>query len=256
MSISDCAAIVEKGDPDRFMATMAAPVSAREVLFPLYAFNVEVTRIPWVSQEPMICEMRLQWWHDVLGEIAAGEPVRAHEVAEPLTEMLRARAVPVEPLQALVEARRWDVYRDAFEDEAAFRAYIEASAAGMMWVAALALGASPEAEKAVRDVGWAAGLAAFLRAIPELEARGRRPLHDGRPEVVAALASEGLARLKDARTSGVPKPAIPALRAGWRARATLEKAAADPSRVAEGALEESPFARRFTLLRKTMIGSW
>ncbi|TNF18762.1 MAG: phytoene synthase, partial [Rhodobacteraceae bacterium] len=57
-----CAAIVEKGDPDRFASAMAAPVAARARLFPLYAFNLEVARAPWVTQEPMIAEMRLQWW--------------------------------------------------------------------------------------------------------------------------------------------------------------------------------------------------
>ncbi len=48
MTLSDdvnaCAAIVQRGDPDRFMATMAAPVAARRVLFPLYALNVEIAR--------------------------------------------------------------------------------------------------------------------------------------------------------------------------------------------------------------------
>ena len=54
MSLNACAALVERSDPDRFRATMAAPVAARRVLFPIYAFNVEVTRAPWVTQEVMI----------------------------------------------------------------------------------------------------------------------------------------------------------------------------------------------------------
>ena len=52
---------------------MAAPLAARQILFPLYAFNVEVARAPWVASEPMIGEMRLQWWRDVLEEIGADE---------------------------------------------------------------------------------------------------------------------------------------------------------------------------------------
>ena len=59
---------------------------ARRVLFPLYAFNIEVSRAPWVTAEPMIAEMRLQFWRDVVEEIAAGKPPRAHEVAAPLAE--------------------------------------------------------------------------------------------------------------------------------------------------------------------------
>ncbi|MFN3209661.1 MAG: squalene/phytoene synthase family protein, partial [Roseovarius sp.] len=70
--IMACAGLVHRGDPERFAATMAAPVPAREKLFPLYAFNVEVSRAPWVTQESMIAEMRLQWWRDVLEEIRTG----------------------------------------------------------------------------------------------------------------------------------------------------------------------------------------
>lgn len=68
MSIAACAALVARGDPDRFAAIMAAPPAARARLFPLYAFNLEVARAPWVTKEPMIAEMRLQWWRDVLAE--------------------------------------------------------------------------------------------------------------------------------------------------------------------------------------------
>ncbi|ESW62088.1 MAG: phytoene synthase, partial [Rhodobacter sp. CACIA14H1] len=123
MSIDACAALVERGDPDRFAAVMAAPVAARGRLFVLYAFNLEVARAPWVTKEPMIAEMRLQWWRDVVAEAAAGRPARAHEVAGPLAALLREAGLPVEVLDRLVEARRWDVYREAFEDGAAFDAY-------------------------------------------------------------------------------------------------------------------------------------
>ena len=67
---------------------MAAPVAAREKLFPIYAFNVEVARAPWVASEPMIGEMRLQWWRDALEEIAEGKGVRQHEVTTPLASVL------------------------------------------------------------------------------------------------------------------------------------------------------------------------
>lgn len=79
MSVEACAKLVERGDPDRFLAVMAAPVAARAQLLPLYAFNLEVARAPWVTKEPMIAEMRLQWWRDVVAEASP----RAHEVVSP-----------------------------------------------------------------------------------------------------------------------------------------------------------------------------
>jgi phytoene/squalene synthetase len=256
MSLDACADIVRRGDPDRFLATMAAPVEARARLLPLFAFNVEVARAPWVSQEPMICEMRLQWWHDALTEIAEGAKPRAHEVVSPLAEAMRVAQVPVDPLQALVTARMWDVHRDPFEDRDAFDRYLDATAGGLMWTAARSLGTPASAEGAVRSHGWGAGLAAFLRAIPELEARGRRPLPDGRPEAVAALAQEGLARASLARAARIPAAAVPALRTGWRSRYALQQAARDPAAVAEGRLGESEFARRATLLWLSLSGRW
>ncbi len=194
--LAACAALVEKADPERFAATMASPVAARPVLFPLYAFNIEVSRAPWVTQEPMIAEMHLQWWRDALEEIATGGPVRRHEVVTPLQGILDKDGA--QTLDRSVAARRWDIYKEAFEDAAHFDAYIDQTAAGLMWTAAQALcrqaGQRLDAacEEAVRGVGQAAGFARFLQAVPALEAQQRVPLIDGRPVANAALAQAAL----------------------------------------------------------------
>jgi len=72
VSINACAALVEAGDPDRFLAAMAAPADVRGRLFVLYALNLEVAKAPFVTKEPMIAEMRLQFWRDVVADAAAG----------------------------------------------------------------------------------------------------------------------------------------------------------------------------------------
>ena len=253
--IAACAALVERGDPDRFAATMAAPVAARAPLFVLYAFNLEVARAPWVTKEAMIAEMRLQWWRDIVEQAGQGR-TRAHEVAGPLASLIRERHLPLDVLDRLVEARRWDVYSEPFEDAAAFDAYLDDTAGGLMWCAATALGAPAAAEAAVRALGYAAGLAAYLRAVPALEDRGRLPLVDGRPAAIAALAQQGLARYAEYRAKRhlVPRPARPALFAGYQAKALLRQAAAQPHRVADGALGISEFQRRFSLLRAAVTG--
>ena len=141
--LTACARLVERGDPDRFAAAMAAPVEARAVLFPVYAFNVEVARAPWVTQETMIAEMRLQWWRDALEEIREGKVVRRHEVVTPLSAVLDAEGA--ELLDRLVGARRWDVYRDAFEDAEHFSRYVEETSGHLLLAAGRALGTMPEA---------------------------------------------------------------------------------------------------------------
>ncbi|MEM0937398.1 MAG: squalene/phytoene synthase family protein [Pseudomonadota bacterium] len=255
MSIAACAEIVARGDPDRFLAAMSAHVPARALLFPIYAFNVEVARAPWISSEPLIGEMRLQWWRDVLEELRSGAPPRAHEVVTPLAEVARAGHLPFDVLDRLVVAHRVHIDGPGFDAIEDLERFLEETGAGLMWASARALGASAGFEPTVRAYGWGAALASYFRAIPSLEERGRRPLPDGRPEAVKALAERGLAHLAKARNAGLPRAVKPALRAGWRAELTLRRAASAPGRVAAGALGESEFRRRAGLLRRVLTGA-
>ncbi len=251
--LNACAALVERGDPLRFRAAMAAPVDARRILFPLYAFNVEVARAPWVTQEPMIAEMRLQWWRDVCEEIQEGKPVRRHEVVSPLASFLTPEDAKI--LDTLIAARRWDIYRDPFEDTAHFKKYMDQTAGGLTWVAARRLGQADE--QVVRDAAFAAGIAAWFHAIPELESRGRVPLIDGTPEGVAQLAQTALDRLDRARkrraaVSGNSRSAL------WHigaAEGALRKVREDPKCVARGELGQGLSEDRW-LAWRALTGRW
>ncbi|MEQ9693962.1 squalene/phytoene synthase family protein [Shimia sp. SDUM112013] len=252
--IAACAANLAKGDPYRFAGVMAARPEARDVLFPLFAFNLEVARAPWVTEESMIAEMRLQWWRDALQEIAEGGEVRRHEVVTPLAGVLSPRATTL--LDDLILARRWEIYREPFEDSAAFEDYIDKTCGNLLVVAAQSLGTAEES--VVRDFAFANGIANWLRAIPELEARKRVPLVDGRPETVAKLARGALDRLKTARRNrrAVDRVAGQALYGGWQAEALLKQAASDPDRVKSGTLGTSDFARHLGLMRRAVTGRW
>lgn len=252
--LTACAELVRKGDPERFLAAMAAPVAARQVLFPIYAFNVEVARAPWVTAEPIIAEMRLQWWRDVLEEIRGGGPVRRHEVATPLAAVLDADGAAL--LDALVAARRWDCYRDPYADEAHFADYIEKTSANLLLAAAGALGDVPVAP--LKAAGRAMGLANWLRAVPALEQAGRIPLVDGTPGGVRALAREGLEALATARAARdmVQRQVRPVLLSGWKTGVILRRAAADPARVAGGALDIAPMRSRLMLMARAATGRW
>lgn len=249
-----CAALVERGDPLRFRAAMAAPLSARRVLFPLYAFNIEVARAPWVTQETMIAEMRLQWWRDVAEEIGAGGPVRRHEVATPLAGVIAAQDAPL--LDELAAARRWDIYRDPFEDEDHFARYLDQTAGNLAWLAAKTLGVAQE--QVVRDAAFAAGVAAWLTALPELEARGRVPLLDGTVDGVKTLAQGALDRLAAARRQRgkVSANARPALLHIGAAKPVLKAAVAQPMAVADGALPDPIDADRLALPLRVLTGRW
>lgn len=247
MSVTACAALVERGDPDRFLATMAAPPAARMKLFPLYAFNLEIARAPQMTREPLIAEMRLQWWHDCLGDIAAGRGARAHEVAAPLAAALAPG--DARRLAGLIEARRADIDAEPWRDAAALFAYLDATAGILLETAASLVGAGGARgdDAAVRALGRAQGLANWFLAVPQHLAQGREAFPDPSPPAIAALAQEALGALR-------PVPANPALLAAWRARPLLRRAARHPGEVLAGTLGQSEFVRRGSLLWRSVTG--
>jgi 15-cis-phytoene synthase len=257
VTVEACAALVERGDPDRFVAVMAAPVHARAQLFPLYAWNLEVARAPWVTKEHLIAEMRLQWWRDVVENASSGA-ARAHEVAGPLHRVIRDFGLPVDVMDRLIAARRHDIGAEPFATSQDLYTYIEDTSAGLMWLAARALGAVQAAEPAVRAYGWASGMANYLVAVPDLIARGREPLVDATAQGIRALAVQSLTRLSEARTARktVPRAVAPGLLAGWQAEALMRQAVACPQAVLDGQLVTSEFARRGRLLWQATTARW
>lgn len=252
-----CAALVEKADPDRFAATMAASPDARAALWPLYAVNIEIARAAYASEEPLVAEMRLQWWIDEIGRAAAGGAGRG-ETSAALAPVLRDRPAIPALLCTLADARRWDCWHDPFASATAFDRYLDDTAGGLAWAAALALGAPDRAERAVRDFAWGVGLANWFDAVPALKGRGRAPLPDDGPVALRALAREGLARIARSRTARatVPAPVRPALWPGWSARTRLKAVLADPSRVVAGNLPDPRATRAPALLLRSLTGYW
>lgn len=255
--VTACAALVEKSDPDRFAATMAAPPAARPRLWPLYAYNLELARAAWVSPEPLVCQMRLQWWVDAVGQMGHAAPL-AHEVAGPLGVVVRKASLPVALLQEMAEARFWDIAREPFADGAALWSYLDATAGNLMWAAALACGSPTSAEPAVRDFAGGAGLANWFCAVAELMARNRRPLPDASTGAIEELAKAGLARINAAHGARglVPPSARPALFPGWQAEGLLGQVMREPERVMAGRLGLSDFRKRGGLAWMALTGRW
>jgi 15-cis-phytoene synthase len=261
MSFDACAGIVEQADPDRFRTALLAPPARRGGLMALYAFNVEVSRAPWVTNEEMIAEMRLQWWMDAIGEIFDGKSPRAHEVAIPLAETIRLHDLPRAPFDALIQARRFDIYREPRPDRDAFYTYIDGTSSGLMWLASLVC-ASPEEpnEEAVRDVGHASGVASLILALPALQSAGRNLIVATAylEKELAAVARDSQDRLTRARSrrGEIPRSAAPALLVGWQASAILDAVANDPAGALKGEIRLSEFRKRWSLLLRSVSGRW
>ncbi|MFV0243803.1 MAG: squalene/phytoene synthase family protein [Qingshengfaniella sp.] len=254
MTLAACAELVERGDPDRWLTVLAVPPEARCRLLPVYAFNVEVSRAPWAVSEPMIAEMRLQWWADALAEIADGGRPRDHEVCHALAGVLDVESIAI--LADLVDARRQDAWPGPFADLDALKAYLDATGGGLMRVACRALGADDVA--AVRAQGRAAAAAAWLAAVPALIGAGRHPLPGDPGVAIRGLAEWGLDAAETARAArrSVAVAARPALLAGWMAAPVLARALNDPARVLDGRLGHSEARRKARLIRMRYLGRW
>lgn len=241
---------VARSDPERWRAAMTAPADKRPGLFALYAFNLEIARAPWVTSEPMLAEIRLRWWADAIAEIAAGMPPRRHEIVQPLAQAILAAGLPPILFEEMIAARAGDADGTPPADRAALDRYLARTAGHLMELAARYLGATEAALPPVRDFAQGAGIAALLRAVPELRARGRDPLPPGIEPL--ALARDGLALIARARAerARVPSAVAPALLAGVLAAPRLAEM------LRGKAPEVSEFRARAVRLARGLSGRW
>jgi len=155
---------VRRYDRDRFVTALFAPPDRREDLFTLYAFNIEIARIRETVSEPMLGQIRLQWWRDTMDRVCAGSPAH-HPLADELSELILRRSLPRPLFDRLIEARELDMLDQPTESLAHLRQYVDDSAAGLSALAALVLGGEDAATReAARHVGQAWGLVGLLRA--------------------------------------------------------------------------------------------
>jgi len=147
-------------DPDRIRAAQLAPESDRRALTSLYAFHAELAKISELVTEPMIGAIRYQWWRDAIAEIYEGD-VRRHEVATPLSRLIRERDLPRFWFDRLIDARERDLDPRPFADITAARDYARATSGTLMRIAVAVLGG--EDTDLIAGAGQAWGLTGLAR---------------------------------------------------------------------------------------------
>lgn len=254
MTLAACTELVRSQDPDRFGAVLAADAPDRPALLTLYALNLEIARAPFQSSEPMLAEMRLQWWIDRLADMGEGTPPPLHDVLSPLWDAWGPGAGDLVPL---AEARRRDCAREPLADAQAVAGYVTDTAGRVMWAAAQRLGASDATRSVVADQALGSGLAAWLRALPRLQPMGLG-LADPRPDdpaVLAGIARDALRRAARSRHL-LPRQAAAALYPGPRiSRFLANVSRTDMNGLAQVA-EITPFQRRASLAWLALTGRW
>src|ERR1700733_849809 len=107
--LSPVAALVRRHDRDRFQTALFAPAAEREALFALYAFNFEIARVRESVREPMLGQIRLQWWREAIAAAYAGAAPRRHDVAEAITATIRSRTLSRGHFDRLIDTRDRDL---------------------------------------------------------------------------------------------------------------------------------------------------
>jgi phytoene synthase len=98
-------------DAAQFFAALFIPEEQRSAVMVLRTFAAEMSRIPFLVSEPMLGEIRFQWWHEVLAGEREGEAA-AHPLASALIQTVRKHSLPIAALQGLIAARVEDLYAD------------------------------------------------------------------------------------------------------------------------------------------------
>jgi len=166
-SHSYCLEEVRRHDHDRYLTALFLPPAARTHALALYAFNLEVARTREIVSEPLLGQIRLQWWRETIEGIFEGTP-REHPVVAALSATIAACAVPRKELGALVDAREADMEDGPPADLAALERYAEETAGAlsrMVMEAVSDAGAGSTAARAAQDVGTAWALTGLARSV-------------------------------------------------------------------------------------------
>jgi len=245
---------VRQHDRDRFQTALFAPARHRDALFALYAFNYEIARVRESVREPMLGQIRLQWWREAIEAAYRGAPPRRHEVVEAVSAAIASRRLGRGHFERLIAARERDLDAAPPARLTALEDYAEGTSAALIELSLEALdAAAPAALAAARHVGIGYALAGLLRAMPTHAAAGRSYIPDDiaakaglDPRDYAALRTTPALRLAVETLTGaasrhlaaaralrrdVPRDALPALlpaRIADRVLRRLERAGFDP----------------------------
>ncbi len=88
--------------PDRYYAALLGSITQRDDLVALAAFTGEIERVAAAVTEPLMGELRIQWWRDALKlppQERTGSPI-----ADTFSEVVRRRALPRGDIEGYLDA--------------------------------------------------------------------------------------------------------------------------------------------------------
>lgn len=173
-SYAHCEAQLRNEDHDGWLAALFAPAEARPGLHAIGAFALELGHVRERVRQPMVGEIRLQWWQDVVDGSRSSEAA-AHPVAAALLgTMARAELLPA-VIADMIDAYRIALYDEPPADVATLERRLILLRGTPIRLAAQVLGETGEGiEAAAADAGVALGIVDLFNALSR--ASGRHPV--------------------------------------------------------------------------------
>ncbi|HEX7073418.1 MAG TPA: squalene/phytoene synthase family protein [Hyphomicrobiaceae bacterium] len=158
---------------DRYLSALLSPRPVRDDLIALAAFAGEIERIPAFVSEPMMGEIRLQWWREALENpdlaIRSGHPV-----ADAVRATAARRRLPMGLLFGFIDAQSTLLHDEPMTDDHALAMHVAKTEGALFELALRILGATDElTHAAALAAGQAYGIARLLVELPAAWAQGR-----------------------------------------------------------------------------------
>ena len=162
------------GEPDRYLAALLAPREARDDLVTLGAFLAEIGKIGEQVSDPMLGEIRIQWWRDAVLAAQEGK-LSGNPVADALAGVVKRRALSQSALSDLLDAHTHALYPSPPPSVEALFLELDLTETAAFNFAGQILGATPDPLFAdtAHNAGIAYGLARRALRLPFSLARGR-----------------------------------------------------------------------------------
>jgi phytoene synthase len=124
-ALSYIASETRQHDRDRFLCSLFAPEEAREGLYAVLAFNIEVAKTREMVRERLLGEIRLQWWRDNIDIIYNNSSATNsdHLVLGELERVIKKFKLSRGLFDQLINARSKDLVDVPFNNEIDLRRY-------------------------------------------------------------------------------------------------------------------------------------
>ncbi|MGE0316286.1 MAG: squalene/phytoene synthase family protein [Hyphomicrobiaceae bacterium] len=175
-------AAARRGAHDYYLSALLAPKKAKDDLLVLAAFEGELRRISETIGDPILAEIRLQWWRDAVSAMADMRQ-SGHPVADALARLVTSRHVSAASLHKSIDARSAETGTEPIATEQDLDSYLDrtdgAALARAVAVASTHI-AVPEPRPAlVQAAGRCVGLSRILLDLSWRRESGRPPVLPG-----------------------------------------------------------------------------